>query len=379
MKRLLFISNLFPDSREPYRGLDNATILHALAAEGWSVQVLALRPSLPLVGRNAEPRAMDANLSPRFIRVPYVPRFGSRVNHRLYAGALKPHLRSLRGSFDVALTSWIYPDSCAVARVADFPFVSIAQGSDVHQYLKDVVRRKIIISHMPKAAAIITRSADLARQLGVAGLDAAKIHPVYNGIDLTNFRPPEAGEKEALKTEFGLPGDAPLILFVGNFLPVKNPGFVIEGHRALRRMIPQSWLALIGGGPMETEMRAQSGQNTKFVGRKDAVEVARWMRAADCLVLPSLNEGVPNVILEAFASGLPVVASRVGGIPEVLNENYGRLITPGPSQLAEGVLEVLAAKLDPAKLAEYGRTFTWEKTTARYSELLLRAAMSGAK
>ena len=379
MKRLLFISNLFPDSRELYRGLDNATILHALATEGWSVQVLALRPSLPFVGRRTEPRAMDANLSPRFIRVPYVPRFGSRVNHRLYARALRPHLEASRGTFDVALTSWIYPDSCAVARVADFPFVSIAQGSDVHQYLKDTVRRKIIVSHMPKAAAIITRSADLARQLAEAGLDAAKIHPVYNGIDLTNFRPPERGEKEALKTEFGIPKDAPLILFVGNFLPVKNPGFVIEGHRTLRRMIPQAWLALIGGGPLEKEMREQSGQNTRFIGRKDPAEVARWMRAADCLVLPSANEGVPNVILESFASGLPVVASRVGGIPEVLDDNYGRLITPGAAQLAEGVLEVFAAKLDPAILAGHGRTFKWEKTTARYSELLLRAVMAGAK
>ena len=379
MKRLLFISNLFPDSREPYRGLDNATILHALAAEGWSVQVLALRPSLPFVGRKAEPRAVDTNLSPRFVRVPYVPQFGSRVNHRLYASALKPHLAAMRSTFDVALTSWIYPDSCAVARVADFPFVSIAQGSDVHQYLKDAVRKKIIVSHMPKAAAIITRSADLARQLAEAGLEAAKIHPVYNGIDLANFRPPEAGEKEALKAEFGLPKDAPLILFVGNFLPVKNPEFVIEGHRTLRRMIPQAWLALIGGGPLEKEMRAQSGQNTKFVGRKDATEVARWMRAADCLVLPSVNEGVPNVILESFASGLPVVASRVGGIPEVLNNSYGRLITPGSTQLADAVLEVFAAKLDPSNIAAHGRTFTWEKTTARYSELLLRAAVSGAK
>lgn len=379
MKRLLFISNLFPDSREPYRGLDNATILHALAAEGWSVQVLALRPSLPFVGRKAEPRAVDTNISPRFVRVPYVPQFGSRVNHRLYAGALKPHLAAMRSTFDVALTSWIYPDSCAVARVADFPFVSIAQGSDVHQYLKDAVRKKIIVSHMPKAAAIITRSADLARQLAEAGLEAAKIHPVYNGIDLANFRPPEAGEKEALKAEFGLPKDAPLILFVGNFLPVKNPEFVIEGHRTLRRMIPQAWLALIGGGPLEKEMRAQSGQNTKFVGRKDATEVARWMRAADCLVLPSVNEGVPNVILESFASGLPVVASRVGGIPEVLNNSYGRLITPGSTQLADAVLEVFAAKLDPSNIAAHGRTFTWEKTTARYSELLLRAAVSGAK
>ena len=377
VKRLLFISNLFPDSRELYRGLDNATILHGLAEAGWSVRALALRPSLPGLGRRVVPRAEDVKLKPQFLRVPYVPRIGSRVNHILYARALKPHLAALRGQFDVALTSWSYPDSCAVSRVADFPFVSIAQGSDVHQYMQDSVRRKIILSHMPKAAAIITRSGDLAQKLAAAGLKAAKIHPIYNGIDLTNFRPPEPGEKDALRAELGIPLGVPLILFVGNFLPIKNPFIVVEGHRALRTFIPQAWMALIGGGPLEKEMRARVSQNVKFVGRQTATEVARWMRAADCLVLPSVNEGVPNVILEAFASGLPVVASRVGGIPEVLSEKYGRLIEPSPTALADALMEVLSAKLDPSILAAHGRTFTWEKTTARYSELL-RAVSAGA-
>ena len=372
--RLLFISTLFPDSKEPYRGLDNATILHGLAADGWAVRVLALRPSLPFFRRKTTPRAHDASLSPRFVPVPYVPRFGSRVNHRLYARALRPELLHLRGEFDVVLTAWIYPDSCAVARVADFPFISIAQGSDVHQYLKDPVRRKIIQSEMPRASAIITRSGDLARRLAEAGLDATRIHPVYNGIHLDTFRPPEPGEKEALRREFGIPKDAPLALFVGNFLPIKNPFIVIEGHRALRASLPQAWLALIGGGPLEKEMRSRSSQNVKFVGRQQAAEVARWMRAADCLILPSENEGVPNVILEAFASGLPVVASRVGGIPEVLNQTYGRLIEPTAKTLAEAILEVLAEKIAPAILAAHGRTFTWAKTTRRYAELLRAAA-----
>jgi teichuronic acid biosynthesis glycosyltransferase TuaC len=371
--RLLFISNLFPDSREAYRGLDNATILHGLADKKWSVRVLALRPSLPIFRRKSVPRSIDIRLSPRFLPVPYVPRYGSRVNHILYARALRTELERLRGEFDVALTSWIYPDSCAVARVADFPFVSIAQGSDVHQYMLDPVRRKVITSHMPKAAGIITRSADLGRRLAEAGLDSAKIHPVHNGIDLTTFRPPEPGEKAALRQEFGIPKDVPLILFVGNFLPVKNPMIVIEGHRTLRTNMPQAWMALIGGGPMEKEMRASIRQNAKFVGRQPSSEVARWMRAADCLILPSVNEGVPNVILEAFASGLPVVASRVGGIPEVLSEQYGRLIEPTPRLLANGVLEVLSEKIDPAKLAAHGRSFTWEKTIQRYEEIL-RAA-----
>lgn len=373
--RLLFISNLFPDAAEPYRGLDNATVLHALVKTGWTVSTLALRPSLPFSRRRFEPRVEDAALSPRFVRVPYVPRIGSRVNHIFYARAIHGALAALRGTFDVALTSWIYPDSCAIARVADFPFVSIAQGSDVHQYLRDTARRKIILSHMPRASSIITRSADLAKRLAEAGLDAARIHPVYNGIDLGTFRPPFDGEREMLRGELGIAGAGPLLLFVGNFLPIKNPMVLLEGHQILRKMVPSARLVLIGGGAMESEMRAHAGQNVIFAGRKSAGDVARWMRAADCLVLPSANEGVPNVILEAFASGLPVVASRVGGIPEVLDERYGRLIHPDAKSLADAVADVLAAKPDPAVLAEHGRSFTWEKTARRYEELL-RAAVA---
>ncbi len=372
--RLLFISNLFPDAAEPYRGLDNATVLHALVEKGWKVDALALRPSLLFSRSSYEARAVDAVLSPRFLRVPYVPRIGSRVNHILYARAIRRELEAIRGTFDVALTSWIYPDSCAVSRVADFPFVSIAQGSDVHQYLRDSVRRKIIQTHMPRAASIITRSADLAKQLAAAGLDAAKIHPVHNGIDLDTFRPAAEGERETLRREFGIVGDGPLLLFVGNFLLIKNPLVLLEGHRLLRQMVPSARLVLIGGGPMEAEMRAQAGQNIIFAGRKSAADVARWMRAADCLVLPSANEGVPNVILEAFASGLPVVASNVGGISEVLDERYGRLIQPAAKSLADAVAELLSNKPDAEILAAHGRSFTWEKTAIRYAELL-RAAV----
>jgi glycosyltransferase involved in cell wall biosynthesis len=68
----------------------------------------------------------------------------------------------------------------------------------------------------------------------------------------------------------------------------------------------------------------------------------------------------------------------VGGITEVLSKEYGRLIEPEPSTLAEAVLEVLAEKIDPQKLAAHGRTFTWEKTTRRYAEIL-RAAAAGAR
>ena len=118
--RLLFISNLFPDMREPYRGLDNAAVLHALSSR-WEIHTLALRPVLPWARKSWQPRADDVALRPTFVPTSYVPKFGTHWNHKLAANALRRHLDAARrdAHFDVVLCSWLFPDACAVARLQD--------------------------------------------------------------------------------------------------------------------------------------------------------------------------------------------------------------------------------------------------------------------
>ena len=381
--RLLFISNLFPDAREPYRGLDNATVLHHLA-DRWEIRALAVRPTLPFRGSAHTPREIDAVFAPRYVAAPYVPKIGSRVNHRLMARALRGPVREVRREFpfDAVLSSWIYPDSCAVARLAaelEFPFVAIAQGSDVHQYLRDPVRRRIIAEALPRAAAIITRSAELARLLAEAGLAPGRLHPVYNGIDFTRFSP---AARNTVRAGLGLPPDVPTILFVGNFYAIKNPLLLIEAHAQLctESALAGCRLVMLGGGPLVEEARALAdrlgfGPQVVLAGRQDADAVARYMQAADVLALPSDNEGVPNVILEAFASGLPVVASRVGGIPEVHAGDFlGRLATPRDlGALTDALRDVLTAPPALGPIREHALQFSWERAATAYHELLLRA------
>ena len=99
------------------------------------------------------------------------------------------------------------------------------------------------------------------------------------------------------------------------------------------------------------------------------------MNAADVLALPSRNEGVPNVILEAFASGLSVVASRVGGIPEVLDRDFlGRTFPAGDTEaLAAALDQQLASPQDPAAIRRHGERFSWPACAARCQEILLSA------
>jgi glycosyltransferase involved in cell wall biosynthesis len=380
--KLLFLSNLFPDSAEPWRGLDNATLLHHLA-QRWQIRVLAVRPVLPWRSRTWHQRAQDSVFQPCYIPVPYLPKIGSRWNHQLMARALRKPFRELRSrfAFDVVLGSWLFPDCCALAELAAaaaVPFVAIAQGSDAHQYLGIPVRRRIMLEKLPRASAIVTRSGELARQLATAGFSADQLHPIYNGIDFAQFTP--AGQTEA-RRELKLPEQGRLILFVGNFYPIKNPLLLVEAHARLcaETMLGDCHLVMIGGGPLENEARNLAdqlglGDRVIFAGRKDAASVARHMQAADVLAVPSRNEGVPNVILEAFACSLPVVAAHVGGIPEVLTSDFlGRLVEPGNRDaLTAGLRTVLASPPDRARIHDHARQFSWERTTAAYDEILRR-------
>lgn len=385
--KVLFVSNLFPDAADPVRGQVNATLLHQLALH-CELRVVAPRPALPFTAKwraMREPRPADEPFEPLFPVVPYVPKIGGRVNPALFARALRGPLRAVRGrfAFDVILCAWLYPDGCAVARLAaelGVPFVLIAQGSDVHDYLHRPTRRELILDAVVKSSAVITRSAELARLLREAGADTAKLHPIYNGVDTTVFQP---GDRAAARRELGLPENAAVLLYVGNLLPVKNPLLAVRAHAALCRREPHrhTQLLLIGTGPLMDAARRQAdmlgfGTQVRLLGRKNPAEVARCMRAADVLVVPSDNEGVPNVVLEAFACRLRVAATLVGGIPEVLTQNcLGRLVPKGDTMaMTSAIADILATPSEAGAIDAQAAKFSWEETAKAYLTLLEKAS-----
>jgi len=376
--KLVFVSNLFPDSKELYRGLDNATVLHHLSKD-CEVRVISPRPRLPgkpAVARQC--RAEDAPFRPVYPEYFYVPKFGSPFNDRLFASALRKPLFDLKKEFDfdVILVAWTFPDACAVARHAsqlNVPFVVIVQGSDAHAYLEMPLRRGKIVKAMNRASSGITRSAKLAHLLAEAGVSREKLFPIYNGVDLETFGP---GDRAETRKTLGL-ADTPTILFVGNFLPVKNPFLLIRAHAQVCREWKPCQLVMIGGGPLETEARALAkasgfGDRVIFAGRKIAPEVAQYMRAADLLCLSSENEGVPNVVLEAFATGIPVVTTDVGGIAEVLNKPcLGKLVPRGDQNaLANALIAQLSETTQTQAIREHGEWFSWSRAAEGYLRLL---------
>ncbi len=377
---LLFISNLFPDTTQPWNGLDNATVLAALQSvrPDWTLRALSIRPSFkPAAIAALQCRSVDAWLNPVYASTLYVPRAGGS-NHRFFAKSVTHALLrdQLQGwKPDAVLASWLFPDACGVnLALPNLPQVSIAQGSDVHQYLDMPMRRRAILQLAASTSAIITRSNDLAQRLIKAGADAKRVHAVYNGVDHQVFKPtPQEEARQALN----LPTEAKIVLFVGNFVAVKGIDLLVDAcARAKTGLATPLKLVLIGTGELESSLHDQTqrlGVDTLFAGRHNAASVARHMQAADVVCLSSLNEGVPNVLLEAMACGKPVVSTRVGGIHEVVpvGSGLGQLV-PGRAADAYGkaLLQTLTTPPQSQALASHAQQFTWANTAEQYARLL---------
>ncbi|HEY1173783.1 MAG TPA: glycosyltransferase [Verrucomicrobiae bacterium] len=378
--KILFISNLFPDRQEPNRGVVNARLLRHMAKEA-EVRVISPRPSLSGWWKKDSGRtalAEDVQFAPLYPWVPYVPKVGSKFNDRLYAGRLRSCISEVRQTykFDAVLCSWLYPDACAVSHLAGemgFSYAAVAQGSDVHQYISMPSRRTRIVKAVNRSVRTIARSQELARLLLEAGAIKEKLQVIYNGVEGDIFKP---GDRSEARRILGLPESGKLILYVGNLLPVKNPGLALAGLQRLHSISAPSEgpsLLMVGQGTLESSLKSKAvelglGDRVIWAGSQPPRQVALYLQAADVLCLPSDNEGLPNVMLEAFASGLPVVATQVGGIPEVLNRpELGRLVPPRDAEaMANALRQILSSPQDAEFIGKIGAGFSWRQTADAY-------------
>jgi len=196
------------------------------------------------------------------------------------------------------------------------------------------------------------------------------------GVDTGRFRPPDAAERAAR-------GGGAGGLFVGNILRAKGVDVLLRALAACRG----DWetFHFVGAGPDTEAMgalarRLDLGDRVEWAGRQPGREVAAWMRSADFLVLPSLSEGRPNVVLEAMASGLAVVASRVGGVPHLIDDGRtGLIVEPGDvAGLAAAIARVGRDADLRSALGRQARRhiedndLTWDRTAEEFEVIFRR-------
>jgi glycosyltransferase involved in cell wall biosynthesis len=208
---------------------------------------------------------------------------------------------------------------------------------------------------------------ELARQVEIERTGAApdKVVTIYNGIDPFPAVPSETVAQ--LRHDFGLRSDAPVAICVSRLHPQKGHEDLLAAWRRVTAVYPHVDLLIVGDGRRRSELErlAARQSHVHFTGQRD--DVAELLALSDLLILPSLWEGLPNVVLEAMAAGLPVVATAVGGTPElVIDGKTGLLVPPrDPAALAQAILALLTEPDLAQRLGENGRLRVADQFTIR--------------
>jgi sugar transferase (PEP-CTERM/EpsH1 system associated) len=244
----------------------------------------------------------------------------------------------------------------------------------------------------PLVDRFITVSRDLHEWLtGTVGIAASKVEQIYNGVDHALFSP-RAGDRPELFPPGFLQEPAFVIGTVGRLAAVKDQATLLRAVQSMLRDRTE-WVAsvrvlIVGDGPLRSELEQLARdlgveQVIWFAG--DRSDVPQLLRAMDLFVLPSLAEGISNTVLEAMASGLPVIATRTGGNPELVEEDVTGHLFPVGDQRA--LAEILTRMIDhPAAARTMGQAarrrtlerFDWQRTVDDYLAVY-DAALAGAR
>jgi sugar transferase (PEP-CTERM/EpsH1 system associated) len=167
-----------------------------------------------------------------------------------------------------------------------------------------------------------------------------QVTQIYNGVDIQRFAPKRTNNK--LRVSLGLADNEVVVGIVARLDPIKNHPLLLRAFDNIKKDYQNTRLLVIGDGPDKKRLESLAGGNVLFLGNR--ADIPEILRILDIFVLPSLNEGISNTILEAMATGIPVIASNVGGNSELVKNGVtGMLVESGS---LEGLISALRVYLD---------------------------------
>jgi teichuronic acid biosynthesis glycosyltransferase TuaC len=344
--RVTLVTPIFPIPAQPYRGHSEYEIVLALSKRA-DVNVICPFPRYPKWFQPTyDHRHPDLSYSPpgvstRYFEYPALPGVTRSINGLVCARYLEPYFRECMP--DVACNFWLYPEGYATVAVAHklgIPSVVGSIGSDLNRFV-DPASRWLTKLSMKRATFVVTKSEHLRQRAIQMGISPSKVRTIRNGCNPAVFR---VGDRSVARAQLAIDEKAELVLFVGRLDTAKGIEELLEAFASLAVRRPNLRLAFVGDGPGGEHLRSK----TKHLGLENRIAlngacssqgVAQWLAAANVLALPSYNEGYPNVVIEALSCGRPVIATNVGGILELVNEESGILITPRDSRALAGAIE----------------------------------------
>jgi glycosyltransferase involved in cell wall biosynthesis len=381
MLRILFLSGLYSTPRAPRAGVGNAQILHAMRQYA-AIKVVAPVPCcVPPTLSSGSARELahlpvldfddDGSVlhHPRRLHIPGL----HSLQAGLYAASVALPLRRIVGQFrpDVLLSAWAYPDGTAAVVLGKWlglPSVVRAMGSDINDFAQKPRRRPQIRWAMRNADRVIAVSAALGAEIEKLGVARERIAVIPSGVDLRAFHPVD---RAMARRELDMP-EGPLVVVPSRLSREKGIHYFLD---AFPRLGPTALAVLVGDGQEEDSLRAQAARlgitaQVRFAGFQPEARMKLYYSAADVTCLPSTEEGWPSVLVESLACGCPVVASNVGGVPEIIAlTGDGATVPPrDPGALATALAASLARVWDRDATAAKMREHTLQRTAWCYCE-----------
>lgn len=372
MLKIAVVTRYFPSSAEPWQGRSMYQTLRLLARQA-NLRVFYPNASYPalLKPRSRTYDRLDRSFSPPDVAASYydypaLPVLSRPCNGAMAARTLLPHVRAFAP--DLVFGCFVYPDGYAALKIAkalNVPAVVMSIGSDINSIgdpISAMHARAVLIS----ADFLVTVSGDLRRKAIAMGAHPETTRAIVNGCDLSVFHP--AGRLEA-RRKLGIEPGIEAVVYIGRMDVKKGLRELVEAAAMLRANRPSLRVYMVGAGPDKPliDSNIQARNATSYIHALPACafdEVALWMAAANLITLPSYMEGCPNVVLEALASGRPVVATCVGGIPEILGNECGELVPPrDAAALANALASVLDRNWEAAAIASRGSR-SWDAVAA---------------
>jgi glycosyltransferase involved in cell wall biosynthesis len=274
-----------------------------------------------------------------------------------------------------------YKADVIASALRDVPTVATARGwtaEDAKVRFFEWLDRKTLRRH----DAVTVVSKVLRDEVVRQGVAPDRVFWVPNAIDLDRL--PPRRRREDLCREIGIDPARPIVGAVGRLSPEKGHRILLDAFHRLRTNLPGAQLVLVGDGPEEAALRVHAQQlglsdTITFMGlRKDGQQI---VGALDVTALPSFSEGMPNVVLEAFAYGTPVVATAVGGVPDMLaSAAAGWLVPAGdPARLADALAEALENRPEAERRAHQAHVALTESFTVEKQAVAWLQATDAAR
>ena len=378
---VLVWSSLFPSAAQPQAGIFIRERMFRVGKH-LPLTVISPQPWFPLQGlirrfrphfrphapRREQQMGIDI-LRPRFLSVPGL--FKQFDGFMMALGALPTVRRMVKaGRVDVIDAHFAYPDGYAAAKVGQWlgqPVTITLRGTEV-RHATDPALRPRVLKALRQASKVFSVSSSLRKLAVELGIDGAKVRVVGNGVDSGRF---SVMDKVAARASLELPSDAKVLITVGGLVERKGFHRVIACLPELLKIYPELHYVAVGStgpeGDYTREIKALVGQlgvqsRVHVLGALPPEEVCIALSAADVSVLATRNEGWANVLLEAMACGLPVVATDVGGNAEVINHpSLGRVVPFGDhAALRDALAEALALSWDRHAIRRYAEENDWQ-------------------